>query len=77
MRTKRSGLKVLAVGLLIVSPTLYPVSIGPAGQCMERKVWFKVYRPIIWLADRSPPVATVIRWYTNSFGVDHYDGRII
>jgi hypothetical protein len=69
----RSGLKVLAVGLLSLAPVWYVVSAGPAAYLVVRlgsvtmPDYQKVYAPILATEQRLPPMARFMRWYRGLF----------
>jgi hypothetical protein len=50
----RSGLKLLAVGLLglILLLALYVASVGPAAHVLGWERWVDVYAPLVWAAER-------------------------
>jgi hypothetical protein len=77
-RPTRSGLKVLAVGLLVlapVAPVLYVVSAGPAWRLVcqgeiERDTWRSVYAPVRRMALGGSPIGRplfrwIMLWHTN------------
>jgi hypothetical protein len=69
-RTTRSGLKVLAIGMLIALPVLYVASVGPVYVAAYRE-WIDMptvtvaYSPLLWLADEVPAVDRAMLWYVN------------
>jgi hypothetical protein len=78
-RPTRNGLKVLAVGLLVLAPpVLYVASIGPVGHITKHENWSRVYTPIVWAGEQWEPVDAAITWYMLKCGAwtDGGDGMV-
>jgi hypothetical protein len=63
---------VAAVLLVLLSPVLYIISIGPAAWLVEKEIISGehaelFYFPICMAADNSPTVMSVLEWYLELF----------
>jgi hypothetical protein len=74
MRSKRSGLKVLAVGLLgLAMPVFYVASVGPVAWLvcnngsMDLGAYNAVYGPIDSIERACPPVSKCLDAYRHLF----------
>jgi hypothetical protein len=74
-RPTRSGLKVLAVGLLLMAiglPVLYVASVGPVARMVNAELiggkWWRCYQPLRSATDRIPYANAAMRWYLNAWG---------
>jgi hypothetical protein len=82
-RPSRGGLKVLAVGLLMLVPLLYVASVGPAYRLaidddgfVDLDVYFllrDVYAPLWSAARRWPWAERAMWWYTGCKVVRTWD----
>jgi hypothetical protein len=68
-RAKEGGWAVLALGLLLVLPVVYVLSVGPAAYVMADPTWSAVYAPIFWLCDRCWPIDRVLQWSLRAWGL--------
>jgi hypothetical protein len=72
-RPTRSGLRVLAVGVLIRAiglPVLYVASYGPAFRLLmlgriNPDSLGRIYAPLDWASERSDSFGLALNWYTN------------
>jgi hypothetical protein len=70
-RPTRSGLKVLAVGMVIMAPVLYVLSSGPVTGMVYRgqlrlETFSAIYKPLYW-ASYIRPVDDAIQWYWSNW----------
>ena len=69
-RPTRSGLKVLAVGLLMLAPVLYVASVGPAYWVVasgraEPEQFRGFYAPLNWAMNRAPILREAVVSYSK------------
>jgi hypothetical protein len=74
-RAKGGGWAVLALGVLVVLPMLYVLSVGPAGRFAQETgrgedAFQIVYAPIRCVANWSLPFADALFWYLELWGIE-------
>jgi hypothetical protein len=71
-RAKGGGWSVLALGLLVVLPLFYVLSIGPVGGLVNHgfvgETSLVLYEPVFWAADQWDPAEDALWWYLDVCG---------
>jgi hypothetical protein len=71
-KSKKRGVAILAVVLLVLLPVLYVLSIGPAQWLLMTDriagtTYSAVYKPLIWITYSSETAEAFFAWYCPKF----------